>query len=332
MEPIRRLELPHILPIEQLRDITHGRAVLEQEIKGLRALADSLDDDFAHAVACIANIKGRVIVTGMGKSGHIARKIAATLSSTGTPAHFVHPAEASHGDLGMITTDDVVLVLSNSGETPELSDIIAYCKRFSIMMIALVRRKESTLVSAADLALVLPAVPEASLTGAPTTSTTMMLALGDAIAVALVERKGFTREDFSIFHPGGKLGKALIRVSDLMHCGDQLPFVETAASMRDVLLEMTAKRFGCAGVLSSEGLLLGIITDGDLRRHMQADLLEKTALEVMTENPLAIRPGALAAEALGIMNQRSITSLFVTEESRPVGILHIHDCLRAGIA
>lgn len=332
MEPIRKPESRHLLPIEQLRDVIHGRAVLEQEIKGLQALADSLDDDFARVVACIANIKGRVIVTGMGKSGHISRKIAATFSSTGTPAHFVHPGEASHGDLGMITKDDAVLVLSNSGETTELSDIIAYCKRFAIPMIAMVRRKESTLVSAADMALILPAIPEASHTNAPTTSTTMMLALGDAIAVALVERKGFTREDFSVFHPGGKLGKALIRVNELMHCADKLPCVSESTSMRDVLIEITTKTFGCAGVLCPKGQLLGIITDGDLRRHMQTDLLEKTACEVMTRSPLTIRPGALAAEALGTMNQRSITSLFVTEHGKPIGILHIHDCLRAGIA
>lgn len=310
--------------------ITHGRGVLEQEIKGLRALADSLDGAFAAAVECIAAIKGRVIVSGMGKSGHVARKIAATMASTGTPAHFVHPGEASHGDLGMITPDDAVLALSNSGETAELADIIAYCKRFSIPLIAMVRRKSSMLVGAADIAMVLPDIPEAPPTDAPTTSTTMMMALGDAIAVALMQRRGFTKDDFSVFHPGGKLGKAFIRVSDLMHGGGDVPLVAMELPMQQVLLEITSKHFGCAGVVDG-GKLAGVITDGDLRRNMEG-LLTKTAREVMTKTPLAIRPGALAAEALGIMNMRSVTTLFVVEEEKPVGILHIHDCLRAGIA
>ena len=282
-------------------------------------------------MACIAGLKGRVIVSGMGKSGHIARKIAATMASTGTPAHFVHPAEASHGDLGMITKDDAVLALSNSGETAELSDMVNYCKRFGITLIAMVRRKGSMLVEAADIAMVLPEIPEASPTDAPTTSTTMMLALGDALAIALLERKGFTRDDFGVFHPGGKLGKAFIRVADLMLSGDQLPLVVEAAPMREVLLVMTAKTFGVAGVLDSKGNLAGIITDGDLRRHMQPDLLEKKAAAVMSKNPVSIRPQALAAEALGIMNERSITSIFAVDNGKPVGIVHIHDCLRAGV-
>jgi arabinose-5-phosphate isomerase len=318
-------------PTDQQLDIKHGRAVLHQEIDGLKALADSLDERFASAVECMMGIRGRVIVSGMGKSGHIARKIAATMSSTGTPALFVHPGEASHGDLGMITPDDAVLALSNSGETAELSDLIGYCKRFSIPLIAMVRRAGSMLVDAADIAMVLPAVPEAPPTDAPTTSTTMMLALGDALAVALMERRGFTRDDFSVFHPGGKLGKAFIRVSDLMHAKDQLPLVGEQSPMREVLLVMTAKTFGCAGVTDGKGQLAGIITDGDLRRHMEEGLLAKKAAEVMTAHPLSIRPGALAAEALGVMNQRTVTSLFVVENGEPVGILHIHDCLRAGI-
>jgi arabinose-5-phosphate isomerase len=313
-------------------DIAHGKAVLAQEIKGLEALADSLGDDFGQAVECIAGIKGRVIVSGMGKSGHVARKIAATMASTGTPAHFVHPGEASHGDLGMITRDDAVLALSNSGETAELSDLTIYCKRFSIPLIAVVRRKESKLVEAADIAMVLPEIPEASPTGAPTTSTTMMLALGDALAVALIERKGFTRDDFSRFHPGGKLGQAFTRVEELMHGAGELPLVAEATPMREALITMTAKRFGSAGVTDAKGRLLGIITDGDLRRHMQPDLLDRKAVEIMTRSPVTIRPGALAAEALSIMNARSITSLFVVDNEKPVGIIHIHDCLRAGIA
>lgn len=313
------------------QDIAHGRAVLEQEIKGLQALADTLGDDFARAISCIAAIKGRVIVSGMGKSGHVARKIAATMASTGTPAYFVHPGEASHGDLGMITQDDAVLALSNSGETAELSDLIAYCKRFSIPLVAMVRRSGSMLVEAADVAMVLPATAEAQPTDAPTTSTTMMLALGDALAVALLERRGFTKDDFSVFHPGGKLGKAFVRVSDLMHIGEQLPLVDEHMLMRDVLLVMTAKTFGCAGVLDGKGELVGIITDGDLRRNMKPELLNLPAGEVMNKHPLSIRPAVLAAEALGIMNQRSVTALFAVEGGKPVGILHVHDCLRAGI-
>ncbi len=317
-------------PQNTASDIAHGRRVLEIEIQGLQALADSLDDHFAAAVECIANIKGRVIVSGMGKSGHVARKIAATMASTGTPALFVHPGEASHGDLGMITPDDAVLALSNSGETAELADIIGYCKRFSIPLIACVRRKSSMLVEAADIAMVLPSIPEAPPTDAPTTSTTMMMALGDAIAVALMERRGFTKADFSVFHPGGKLGKAFIRVTDLMHSGVELPLVALDMPMQQVLLEITSKHFGCVGVLEN-GALAGIITDGDLRRSMDG-LLSKKASDVMTRNPMSIRPGALAAEALGIMNTRSITTLFVVEDTKPVGIIHIHDCLRAGIA
>jgi arabinose-5-phosphate isomerase len=314
------------------QDIARGRAVLEQGITGLKSLADSLDEHFAQAVECIATLRGRLIVSGMGKSGHVARKIAATMASTGTPAHFVHPGEASHGDLGMITPDDAVLALSNSGETAELSDMISYCRRFSIPVIAMVRRKTSMLVDAANIAMVLPAVPEAPPTDAPTTSTTMMMALGDALAVAVLQRKGFTKDDFSVFHPGGKLGKAFIRVADLMHGSDQLPLVTEDMPMQDVLLVMTAKTFGCAGVVDGGGRLSGIITDGDLRRHMASNLLGLPAREVMTMNPLSMRPGALAAEALGVMNQKSITTLFVVEDEKPVGIIHIHDCLRAGIA
>ncbi len=311
-------------------DIAHGRACIAQEIAGLSALSDTLGEDFAKAVETIAASNGRVIISGMGKSGHVARKIAATFASTGTPAHFVHPGEASHGDLGMITPDDVVLALSNSGETAELTAIIGYCKRFSIPLIAMVRRQTSMLVEAADVAMVLPATPEAPPTDAPTTSTTMMMALGDALAVALMERRGFTKEHFSVFHPGGKLGKAFIRVSDLMHT--ELPLVKSTDLMRDVIITMTTKAFGTAGVVDGAGALLGIITDGDLRRHMAEDLLQMKADAVMTPNPTTIREGALAAEALGIMNQRSITTLFAMDGQKPVGIIHIHDCLRAGIA
>ncbi len=313
-------------------DIEHGKATLRQEIFGLEALEDSLGKSFAQAVECIATIAGRVIVTGMGKSGHVARKIAATMASTGTPAHFVHPGEASHGDLGMITKDDAVLALSNSGETAELADIISYAKRFSIPLVGIARRAGSMLVEAADIALVLPEIPEASPVNAPTTSTTMMMALGDAIAVALMHRRGFTNEDFSVFHPGGKLGKAFIRVSDLMHTGSEVPLIRHDMLVSDALLALTGKRFGCAGVVNNTGKLVGIITDGDLRRHMGPNLLAKRAYEIMTAAPLTIRSQALAAEVLGIMNERRVTSLFVVEDEKPLGIIHIHDCLRAGVA
>ena len=312
-------------------DIAVGQSVLCQEMEGLKAVSDSLDEHFSHAVECLFTRKGRVIVTGMGKSGHIARKIAATLASTGTPAYFVHPAEASHGDLGMITIDDAVVALSNSGETAELQDVIAHTRRFSIPLIGLVRRPTSMLVDAADIGIVLPEIAEASPEGAPTTSTAMMLAYGDALAIALLKRRGFTKEDFGTFHPGGKLGQNLLKVAALMHAESELPIVEAERPMQKVLLEMTAKRFGCAGVVAQDGALIGVITDGDLRRHMGDYLLEQSAEEVMTANPITIAPTLLAPEALAIMQEKSITSLFVVDKHVPVGILHIHDLLRAGV-
>jgi len=308
-----------------------GKRVLLREIEGLHALSEALGAPFDAVVEHIMKIRGRLIVSGMGKSGHIARKIAATFASTGTPSYFVHPGEASHGDLGMITEADGLLLLSNSGETAELHDIIAYSKRFSIPLMAMVRRKTSMLVEAADVALVLPDIPEASPVNAPTTSTTMMLALGDALAVAVLERRGFTPEDFHVLHPGGKLGKAFIRTQDLMHKETETPLANKNDTMAQVLLVMTAKSFGCVGVTDEKGMLLGIITDGDLRRHMAPDLLGKPAMDVMTKNPITVTPTTLAVEALRIMNTKSITSLFVAENGRPVGILHVHDCLRAGI-
>jgi arabinose-5-phosphate isomerase len=312
-----------------------ARRVLRTEAEALLALAEALDGRFEQAVEQLVATRGRIVVTGMGKSGHVGRKIAATLASTGTPALYVHPAEASHGDLGMITGDDAVLALSNSGETPELADIVAYTRRFSIPLLAVVGRPHSTLVDAADLALVLPPRREACPMGlAPTTSSTAMLALGDALAVALLERRGFGAREFSLLHPGGKLGKKLVRVEDLMHRGDALPLVGLETPMSEVLLEMTAKRLGCVGVLSGLGALSGIITDGDLRRHMEDGLLGRRAAEIMTPGPKTIRPQALAAEALAIMNQaeRPFTVIFVVEGKRPVGALHLHDCLRAGVA
>ena len=314
-------------------DLAAARKVLETEIAGLEALAVALDSDFAAALDVLCGVEGRVIVSGMGKSGHVARKIAATMASTGTPAVYVHPGEASHGDLGMLDrARDAVLVLSNSGETQELGDVVAFCRRFKIPLIAIVGRADSTLAEQADVALVIPPSPEACSIGlAPTTSTTVMLALGDCLAVALLERRGFSAEDFHDLHPGGKLGSALIKVGDIMHSGDALPLVAAETAMGEALLVMTQKGFGCVGVVSPEGRLAGIITDGDLRRHLDG-LLSRTAGEVMTGAPKSIRPNALGAEALGVMNASTITNLFVVEDERPVGILHIHDCLRAGLA
>ncbi len=321
-----------------LRDQTQGglasaKRVLRLEAAGIEALSRTLDDSFGRAVALIEKATGRVIVTGMGKSGHIARKLAATFASTGTPAVFVHPAEASHGDLGMITEHDAVLAFSNSGETAELADLVNYCKRFGIPLIGVTGRAGSALASAADVALLLPDSPEACPMGlAPTTSTTVMLALGDALAVALLERKGFSADDFHVLHPGGKLGRRLLRVANIMHTGDAVPIVAGDMRMAEALLVMTAKSFGCVGIVDDDGRLGGIITDGDLRRHMAGDLLNLTARAVMTPKPKAIRPDALASEALGFMNARSITTLFVVDDGRPVGIVHLHDVLRAGVA
>jgi len=313
--------------------LTTARQVLATEADALRRLADSLDGSFDAAVEQLAGVTGRVIVSGMGKSGHVARKIAASLASTGTPAFFVHPAEASHGDLGMITAQDAVLCLSNSGETPELTDVVTYARRFGIPLIAIVGRAGKSLQAAADITLVLPAAPEACPMGlAPTTSTTMMLGLGDALAVALLERRGFSADDYRVFHPGGKLGRRLVKVGDLMHPGEEMPLIGPDRPMSEALLVMTAKTFGCVGVIDAGGGLIGIVTDGDLRRHMDPDLLHRRVEDIMTRGPKTIRPGALAAEALGRMNTGNITCLFVTEAGRPVGIVRMHDCLRAGVA
>ncbi len=306
-----------------------ARRVIEIEIAGLQALAESLDGAFGAAVQMILSARGRVIVSGMGKSGHIARKIAATLASTGTPAQFVHPAEASHGDLGMVTREDVALVLSNSGETPELADLIAHTRRFSIPLIGVAARPDSTLLRQADVALVLPQAAEACGTGVvPTTSTTMTLALGDALAVALMEHRQFTPEHFRTFHPGGKLGARLSKVADLMH--RDMPLVTGTTPMPEALLIISQKGFGVVGVTDAEGRLIGIVTDGDLRRHMDG-LLSRSVAEVMTRTPRSIAPTALAEAAVAVMNDCKITCLFAVEDGRPVGILHIHDCLRAGV-
>ncbi|MBT5297547.1 MAG: KpsF/GutQ family sugar-phosphate isomerase [Rhodospirillaceae bacterium] len=314
-------------------DLAAARRVLDAGATALRALADGLGAPFIAALDILAATKGRVIISGMGKSGHIGNKIAATLASTGTPAFFVHPGEASHGDLGMIMPTDTVFALSNSGETTELADLVAYAARFEIPLIGVTAFADSALARAADVALQLPDSPEACPMGlAPTTSTTMMLALGDAIAVALLERRGFSSADFKILHPGGKLGQRLLKVSDLMHAVEELPLAERSSVMSDVIVLMTTKRFGCAGIVDADGALIGVITDGDLRRNMGDRLLAESAGDVMTGGARTIGPDALASEALAIMNSLSITNLFVVEDGVPVGIVHIHDCLRAGVA
>jgi arabinose-5-phosphate isomerase len=310
--------------------IATGRRVITAEAAALTALAAALGDAFSQAVETLFHAKGRIILTGVGKSGHVARKIAATLASTGTPAFFVHAGEASHGDLGMVGPGDVVVALSKSGEARELADMLTYAKREGIPIVGMTAVETSALGQAADIALILPDAPEATPhVDAPTTSTTLQIALGDALAVALLERRGFTASDFRLYHPGGKLGAALRTVADLMHTADALPLVAPTAAMGEALLVMTEKHFGCVGVIDEAGALVGMITDGDLRRHIDG-LLSHTAGEVMTHNPHTVSPTTLAAEALKIMQGR-ITVLFVTENSQPVGIVHVHDLLRAGV-
>lgn len=308
--------------------------VIRAEAAALNTLADGLDARFRDAIDLMRACTGRVIVTGIGKSGHIANKIAATLASTGTPAQFVHPAEASHGDLGMITDGDVVLAISNSGEAPELANLIIYSRRFSIPLIGLTSRADSALGRQSDVILQLPQLGEACGTGVvPTTSTTMTLAMGDALAVALMENRAFTAENFRKFHPGGKLGALLSRVSDLMHTGQAMPMVQADAPMSEVLQQISQKGFGVTGVADTDGALAGIVTNGDLSRHMET-LSGMSARDVMTAQPVTITPDALAEKAVGIMNDRKITCLMVVDADdakRPVGLLHIHDCLRVGL-
>ena len=310
---------------------------LDAEAGGIAALVAALQSDlrtpFAAAVDRIGNAKGRLIVTGLGKSGHIGRKIAATFASTGTPAFFVHAAEASHGDLGMITADDVILALSWSGEQPEMKNLVTYAKRFRIPVIAMTADRESTLSKAADVALTLPKAREACPHNlAPTTSSLMLLALGDALAIALLEGRGFTSVDFSVLHPGGKLGALLKYTRDLMHAGDAVPLKPLGTKMSDALVEMSSKGFGCVGITDARGHIVGIVTDGDLRRHMRADLMTAVVDEVMTKNPKTIGRDLLAGEVLEILNSSKITALIVTEANKPVGIVHLHDLLRAGVA
>ena len=312
--------------------LSTAQRVINREAAALSTLASTIGDSFAQAVGVLAKAKGRVIVSGIGKSGHIARKIAATLASTGTPAQFVHPAEASHGDLGMVTSDDVALAISYSGEAPELANLVAYTRRFDIPLIGISGRRESTLIHQSDIALILPAEEEACGTGiVPSTSTTMTLAMGDALAICLMENRQFTPENFRDFHPGGNLGARLSRVGDLMHTN--LPLVDETTPMGDVLIEISQKGFGVVGVNSNASGLIGVVTDGDLRRHMDG-LLDLTASQVMTAAPTTIDPDALAQEAVALMNAKKITCLFVVDQAAgpaAVGILHVHDCLRAGV-
>src|SRR4051795_10872552 len=310
---------------------------LDAEGSGIAAITAALQSDlggpFGEASELVRNAKGRLIVTGLGKSGHVARKIAATFASTGTPAFFVHAAEASHGDLGMITADDVILALSWSGEQPEMKNLISYAKRFRIAVIAMTAERDSTLCKAAAVTLNLPKAREACPHNlAPTTSSVMMLALGDALAIALLEGRGFSRTDFSMLHPGGKLGAMLKFVRDLMHTGEAVPLKALGTRMSDALVEMSAKGFGCVGIVDGDGRVVGIVTDGDLRRHMRPDLMTARVDDIMTKNPKTIGGDLLASEALEILNSSKITALIVTDAKKPVGIVHLHDLLRAGVA
>ncbi|MBO7097816.1 MAG: KpsF/GutQ family sugar-phosphate isomerase [Alphaproteobacteria bacterium] len=318
------------------KDILAAKKVIDREVEALEIMKNELDGNLSKVLDAIEAIKGRVIVTGMGKSGHIGRKIAATLASTGTPAFFVHPGEASHGDLGMLTPEDIVVAISNGGESRELSDILIYCKRYNIPIIAITKNADSTLGKAGDYFLRLPNDGEACPLGlAPTSSTTATVVLGDVLAICLMERKGFSATDYKQRHPGGKLGAILCKVSDLMHSGDEMPLVDEDAIMQDALIVMSAKMLGCVGIVNKKGELEGIITDGDLRRWMSPKLIEEKVSNVMTKNPKTIRPDVLASEAVYVMNNtgRGITNLFVTDEdAKPLGVIHIHDCLRAGVS
>lgn len=319
--------------------IATARRVLQLEAEALLEMSRGLNVNFQHAMDVIEKAEGRVIVTGMGKSGHIARKIAATFSSTGTPSFFVHPAEASHGDMGMIMRGDVVLAISNSGEVRELLDLIEYTRRFAIPLIAITSKIESTLATKSDITLLLPRAAEACPNGlAPTTSTTLTLALGDALAVALLEKKGFGPQDFRVFHPGGKLGQQLMSVAEIMHGGNALPVASENVSVTEAVQIISEKGFGCIALTRDDGTLAGIITDGDIRRHLGRDLKQAAARDIMTQNPITAAPGMLVAEAMAVMNDlkntaRKITTLVVVDDARkPVGMLHLHDCLRAGFA
>ena len=313
--------------------IKAGQRVIRVEADALQMLEKSIDAAFASAVELMSKASGRVILAGVGKSGHVARKIAATLASTGCPSYYIHPTEASHGDLGMITTADVVVALSRSGETKELSDLIHYTRRFEIPLIGMTADTDSSLAVASDVSLVIPDAPEAcNETRAPTTSTTLMMALGDALAVALLEQRGFTGDDFKTFHPGGKLGALLRTVDDLMHIGEEMPLVQSGTEMAEALSEMSAKGFGCLAVLDTGGVLMGIVTDGDIRRLVAAGRMAMTIDDAMTRNPIVAVPGMLASAVLAQMNEKRITQMFVVSDEKPIGVVHMHDFLKIGVA
>ncbi|MBS0185467.1 MAG: KpsF/GutQ family sugar-phosphate isomerase [Proteobacteria bacterium] len=317
-----------------LKDLDVAQNVLQKEIEGLLALSKSLDGSFVEAVNIISRLtEGRIIVSGMGKAGHVGRKIAATLASTGTPSFFVHPAEASHGDLGMITPKDGVIALSNSGKTRELLDLLEYTRRIGVPLIAVTQDMTSDLAKAATVSLLLPKVLEACPNGlAPTTSTIMMMGIGDALAVALLVKRGFSAHDFRRFHPGGALGRKLLTCADLMHQGEEIPLIKIGYHMNEALLVMSEKRFGCVGVVNDHRHLVGIITDGDVRRHMSPHLFEQKVEDIMTSNVQTVLPESLAVEALSRMQTKAITAVFVMGPSLiPIGILNIHDCLKAGL-
>lgn len=317
----------------EISDIYVARQTIDREIEALKTMENNLDETLGQALDVLQHTKGRVIVTGMGKSGHIGSKIAATMASTGTPAFFLHPSEASHGDLGMVTKDDSVIAISNSGESKELLDILTYCRRFSIPLIAITKNPESSLGKNSDIILRLPNNPEACPLGlAPMSSTTATLVMGDILAAALMVRNGFTEADFKLRHPGGKLGSILRHVSDIMHTGDEMPLIGEDAIMQDALMTMSAKMLGCVGILDKNGDLIGMITDGDLRRWMSPNLITEKVSKVMTKNPRTITKDILIAEAVNIMNNtgKGITNVFVVDGKKPIGIVHIHDCLKAG--
>lgn len=320
------------ISIQENLDRNCAIRTINSEIDTIIKLRDSLDNSLTKALDIMQEAKGRIILTGMGKSGHIGKKIAASLASTGTPSFFVHPAEASHGDLGMITEDDVVIAISNSGESRELIDILNYCKRFGIKLIAITKNPESSLGKAGDIVLTLPNNGEACPLGlAPTNSTTATLVLGDILTAGLIQRKGFTKADFNERHPGGKLGSILKRVSDLMHTGSEMPILEENSNMQQVLLEMTSKRLGCVGFIDKNGNLTGMLTDGDLRRCLTPEILNQKAVELMTKNPKTISKDVMASEAIKIMHEKKITNIFIVENNIPIGVIHIHDLLNNGV-
>ena len=308
-----------------------GKQIIEDEINGLKDLEKSIDSNFYKIIKKIIDNNGRLILSGMGKSGYVARKISSTLSSTGTPSFFIHPAEAGHGDLGMITKDDIVVLLSNSGDTYELNTIIDYCKRFNIYIIGITRKNNSILSKISDLPIILPNSKEASDIDVPSTSVIMMIAYWDAIAIALQKIRNFSQEDFKNLHPGGKIGAKLLKVSKLMHKKESIPTVSINSSGMDVILEMTKKGFGCTAVLNDEGELIGIVTDGDLRRHIDMDFKNAKAKDIMSKKPFSVEKDFFASQALFIMNENNITQIFVVKDHKPIGVIHMHDLVRAGI-